>query len=228
MKNIVKNSSAVALLTLTSIIANCSEKPKQENISKDAHAATAQATKMSLAIILGSTREGRSSDKIATQVKKIADKRTDFIAEIIDLRDHRLPFLDDAVAPIAREKITDPIVQKWSEVIGSAQAFIFVVPEYNSGYPGVLKNALDSLYKEWNNKPAALIGYSGGPSGGSSALNQLKTVLSALKMTSVEPGIKIPQIWNAFDDLGNFKDKNIEAELNVMLDKLAAYSDLKN
>lgn len=170
-------------------------------------------------IILGSTRTGRSSDKIGNILKKMADKRPDILIEIVDLKNFNLPFFNDE-APAKRKEIADPIVKKWSDKIKQADAFIIIVPQYNAGYPGVLKNALDSLYPEWNNKPVAFIGYSGGTSGGSSAINQLREVIAELKMKPISLDINIPTVWKAFDQDGNLADQTIEAKLNSMIDQL--------
>lgn len=174
-------------------------------------------------IILGSTRTGRSSEKIGNTIKKIADKRKDIKIEIIDIKNFNLPFFDDPQAPSRRKKISDPEVQKWSEKIKEAHAYIFVFPEYNAGYPGVLKNALDSLYPEWNNKPAALISYSGGPSGGTTAASQLRQVLHELEMNPIKEEINIPNSWKAFDAKDNLVDEqSIEKKLFSMIDELVA------
>ena len=170
-------------------------------------------------MILGSTRQGRSADKIAAALKKMIT-RTDVHIEIVDLNDYKIPFFDDAIAPLQRTEITNSHVQKWSDKIKAADAFIFVVPEYNSGYPGVLKNALDSLYKEWNNKPAALVSYSGGPSGGASAAHQLTQVLNALQMKSVATQLLIPHSWKAFDAQGNLAVENAHEKLSAMINEL--------
>ncbi len=172
-----------------------------------------------IGIILGSTREGRSSDKIAKNLKEIANKRDDIVTEIIDLKDYNLPFFNEATPPASREKITDLAIKKWSEKIREMDAFVIVLPEYNSGYPGVLKNAMDSLYKEWNNKPVGFVGYSGGPSGATSAISQMRQVAQAFQMIPVSTEIKIPSAWKAFDEKGNLV-KNIEQEFNDMIDQI--------
>jgi NAD(P)H-dependent FMN reductase len=97
-----------------------------------------------------------------------------------------------------------------------------VVPEYNSGYPGVFKNALDLLYKEWNNKPVGFIGYSGGASGGTSAIAQLRDVARAFQMIPVSSAINIPSAWKALDLHGNLVDTTIEQKLNTLIDQLRA------
>jgi len=186
------------------------------------HATKAESKKMSIKIILGSTRKGRTSDKLGSALELMAKKRNDVAVEILDLRDFNLPFLNDEVPPARREKITDPAVQRWADKINEAQGFIIVVPEYNAGYPGVLKNALDILYKEWNGKTVAFVGYSGGSSGGSSAIAQLRQVAAGLEMVTVATDIKIPSAWKAFDTKGNLENKNIESELNTLIDQVIA------
>lgn len=178
------------------------------------------AKKTQLKIILGSTRKGRTSDKIGNALKQIADKRSDVVTEILDLNDFNLPFLNDEIPPASRKTITDPAVKKWADKIAQADAFIIVVPEYNSGYPGVLKNALDSLYQEWNNKPVAFVGFSGGPSGGANAIAQLHEVALALQMKPVANDIKVPTAWKAFDEKRNLVNPSIANELNTIIDQL--------
>lgn len=170
-------------------------------------------------VVLGSTRDERSADKI-TRALLPESSNPNVKLEIVDLRDFPLPFLADAIAPASRTHITDPQVKKWSEKILQADAFIFVVPEYNSGYPGVLKNALDSLYKEWNNKPVGFIGYSGGPSGGKSAVAQLKTVAQAFKMIPVGCDIFIPNSWKAFNSRGKLANQALEQEFTKLVNQL--------
>lgn len=173
-----------------------------------------------IGIVLGSTRQGRLSDKIAREISTSLSKRSDVMCEILDLKEFQLPFFEDEVAPARREVIKDPQVQRWSDAVARQQAFIFIVPEYNAGYPGVLKNALDSLYKEWNNKPAALIGYSGGESGGTHALAQFREVIKAFKMAPLEDQITIPTSWKAFDHKGSFMHASFNQDLAALVDQL--------
>lgn len=186
-------------------------------VSKKADAAAHQ---LSVKIILGSTRQGRMSPKIAHALKQIADKRTDIKTEIIDLNDYNLPFFNEATPPASRKTITDPIIQRWSDVIQEADAFIIVSPEYNSGYPGVLKNALDWLYKEWNNKPVGFVGYAGGSAGATTSLAQLHQVAHGLEMKTIATDINIPSSWKALDETGDFVNKDIGNLFNTMLDQL--------
>jgi NAD(P)H-dependent FMN reductase len=205
----ISNSIFLILSTLISLC-GCNNTNTRSNTSDT----------IKIKIILGSTREERSSDKVAHYIDKLLSKRTDAETEIVDLRDYKLDFLSDKTPPASRKVITDPCIKRWSETITDADAFIIVVPEYNAGYPGVLKNALDSLYKEWNGKPVGFVGYSGGPSGGTSAVAQLRAVTSALKMVPVSTQINIPTVWKAFDSTGNLIDHTVAALLDTMVNQL--------
>ena len=201
---------AIALLCVSGCNSQVENHESEESVSK----------KTNLFIILGSTRQGRTSDKIANALNGLLSKRTDINLELIDLRDYQLPFLYDSVAPSRRTVITDPLILKWSDKIRQADGFIMVVPEYNAGYPGVLKNALDLLYVEWNGKPIGFVGYSGGPSGGNFAITSLQPVMDELKMVPVETVIKIPTVWKALDAQGNLIDTTIATSLNTMVDAI--------
>ena len=182
-----------------------------------------ESRKVVIQFILGSTRQGRSSDKIGQALIEGIKNRNDIVTEVVDLRTYDVPFLNDSVVPASRKKIIDPVVAAWSKKISEADAYIIIVPEYNAGYPGVLKNALDFLFKEWNSKPVAFVGYSGGPSGGASVVAQLRTVTQALKMISTFDDIKIPCAWKAFDQEGDLADKNIVLQLHVIIDQIANF-----
>lgn len=215
----LKTASCLPVI-LALMCSSCSESRQAVTEQSSTTQAQAVAKKMNIKIILGSTRKGRTSDKIAAALKNISDKREDITTEILDLNDYNLPFFNDEVPPAMRQVITDPITKKWANKISEGDAFIIVVPEYNAGYPGVLKNALDSLYKEWNNKPVAFVGFSGGPSGGANAIAQLQQVALALKMKPVANDIKVPTAWKAFDEKRNLTNPTIASELNTMIEQL--------
>jgi NAD(P)H-dependent FMN reductase len=179
--------------------------------------------KPAIHIILGSTRQGRTSGKVGNAVMKMLEKRADINAELVDLQDFNLPFFDETVSPAYRKSITDPVVKKWSDKISKADAFIIVVPEYNHSFPGVLKNALDHLYTEWNHKPIAFVGYSGGSSGGTRAIEQLRQIVVELRMIPVRSEINIPEVWQAFDEKENLINKRIEQQLSTIIDELLSY-----
>lgn len=183
---------------------------------------TPKVNPMKLYIIVGSVRDTRMGANIAQQVKAMIDTRPEINTEIVDLAAWPLPFYTDVEAPRSRKKpITDPLLQQWSEKIQAADAYIIVAPEYNAGYPAPLKNALDSLYTEWNNKPVAFVGYSGGPSGASSMIAQMRQVADELKMICIATDVKIPQSWKAFSKDGKLVHADsIEKEVQVIIDQL--------
>lgn len=207
---------------LVACVSGCVVQPSAQNKTKTTSNSTVQ--KMNIFIILGSTRQGRMSPALGELIRVLASKRTDITIDVIDLNTFSLPFLNDEIPPSSRKVITDPLVQAWSDKIKAGDAFIIVTPVYNSGYPGVLKNALDLLYHEWNGKPVGFIGYSGGPSGGAEAIAQLRQVTGhGLEMIPVAQEIKIPTSWKARTAQGNFVDASaIEQQLNVMIDQLIA------
>ncbi|MBS1987301.1 NAD(P)H-dependent oxidoreductase [Candidatus Dependentiae bacterium] len=177
---------------------------------------------MKIALIVGSVRPTGTADKIVNNLKRVLDARTDIQTELLFVRDYALPFYTDIIPPAERtEPIADPVLKKWSDAVQRADGYIIVSPEYNAGYPASLKNALDSLYKEWNYKPVAFVGYSGGPSGGTSSIAQLHQVAQALKLIPIAVDVKIPQSWKAFTstgDLGIFP--TVQQELNHVVDLL--------
>src|SRR3989344_5113159 len=141
-------------------------------------------------IILGSTRPARFSEHaggwILEQAKKIAGIET----EILDLRDYAMPFFNEAVTPSAKkEDYADEAVQRWTKKIKEADGFIIVAPEYNHGYTAVLKNALDYVSTEWNNKPVGFVAY--GSAGGARAVEQLRAVAIELQMAPVRNAVHI-------------------------------------
>lgn len=212
-KRTVALFSALTLLCVSGCNSQVKNNESAQSVSK----------KMNLLIILGSTRQGRMSDTIANALNGLLSNRTDINAQLIDLRDYQLPFLDDTIVPSRRKIITDPTIQQWSDTIKQADGFIMVVPQYNNGYPAVFKNALDLLYVEWNNKPVGLVSYSGGPSGGAYVISSLRPVMEELKMILVEPVITIPTAWKAIDVQGKLLDTSIEGTLNTMVDQIVKH-----
>lgn len=142
-------------------------------------------------IILGSTRQGRFSEKPGQWILEEAKKLNNVEAELLDLRDYEMPFFDSAISPaMAQGKYENETVQKWSEKINEGDAFIIVTPEYNHGYPAVLKNALDVVYHEWNRKPVGFVAYGGAM--GARAVEQLRQVAVELQMAPIRNAIHIP------------------------------------
>jgi len=146
-------------------------------------------TRLRIKIIIGSTRSNRFSEKPAQWIYEEAKKKADVSVELLDLRDYPMPFLEPRV-PAAREsEHANGIIKTWSQKIKDGDAFIIVTPEYNYGYPAVLKNALDSVFQEWNKKPVGFISY--GRTGGFHSVEQLKQVVTQLQMVPIKNAINI-------------------------------------
>src|SRR5437588_10642823 len=111
-----------------------------------------------IAIILGSTRPGRNGEAAAKWVHDIAKKRTDAEFELVDIKDFNLPLLDEPMPPIMGQ-YSKPHAKAWAAKVGSFDSYVFVTPEYNHGVPGALKNAIDFLFLEWNDKEDVLVSY---------------------------------------------------------------------
>jgi len=128
-----------------------------------------------LKIIVGSTREGRFSDKAAAWVAKLAEQTGAFAVEVVDLKEYAMPFFDSAESPSFKSKpYEQPDVARFTAKIAEADAYIIVTPEYNHSTSAVLKNALDWVYQEWGRKPVAYVAY--GSVGGARAVEHLRQI----------------------------------------------------
>jgi NAD(P)H-dependent FMN reductase len=168
-------------------------------------------------VIIGSTREGRFGDRVANWFYGLAAGREDLIAELIDLRDWPLPFFDEPTSPITGHYA--PEARAWAAKVAEGDGYVFITPEYNFGYPAVLKNALDHLYHEWNNKPVAFVSY-GGAAGDSRAPQQLRLVVIELQMAPIRVGITLPFARRLFDERGEIQDESYDARADALLDQL--------
>jgi len=141
-------------------------------------------------VIVGSVRRQRICPLVAEWVMGVGREAMAAAFEIVDLRDWPLPMDDEPGVP-AGHPYEQPHTLAWSRKVQEAQAFVFVTPQYNWGYPASLKNALDHLYREWNGKPAMIVTYGG--HGGDKCAGQLRQVLDGLKMNTVAtmPGFRI-------------------------------------
>jgi NAD(P)H-dependent FMN reductase len=168
-------------------------------------------------IILGSTRQNRQGEAVARWLMNHACQRADAIFELLDLRDWPQPFLESPMPPAMGRY--DAATHVWAEMIDPADGFVFITPEYNHGYPAVLKNALDLLYHEWGHKPAAVVSY-GAIGAGYRAAEQLRQVLVELRMVPVREQVGIAAVWMAFDKDGEPNDANLAHAADAMLDEL--------
>mgnify|MGYP001593416444 CR=1 FL=1 len=170
-------------------------------------------------IIIGSTRKERFSEKPARWIYEEARKREEITTELLDLRDYPLAFFNESTGPSGmKEEYSDPIARKWVQKIGEADAFIIVTPEYNHGYPGVLKNALDYAYVQWNNKPVGFVSYGG--VAGARSVEQLRQVSIELQMAPISNAVHIPAFWTLVGEDGNLKTDTLKEAGQKMLDQL--------
>lgn len=172
------------------------------------------------AIILGSTRPGRVGEAVAKWVYEIAQKRNDAEYEFIDVKDWNLPFLDEAVPP-SQGKYSQAHTKAWAAKIDMFDAFVFVTAEYNHGIPGALKNAIDFIYKEWNNKAAGFVSY--GSAGGVRSVEQLRLVMAELQIADVRAQVML-SLFTDFENFSVFKPAAFQVKLvDIMLDQVVAW-----
>ncbi|EIJ82085.1 NADPH-dependent fmn reductase [Bacillus methanolicus PB1] len=135
-----------------------------------------------IAIIIGSTRPGRNGETIARWVYEIAKQRNDAAFELIDIANSNLPLLDEPKPPLFGKYVKSH-TWGWSRKIAAFDGYVFVTPGYNQATSGALKNAIDFLYREWNNKMAGFAGY--GMSGGTRAVENLRLNMGELAVADV-------------------------------------------
>ena len=135
-----------------------------------------------IGIILGSTRPGRNGEAVAKWVLDVAKQRTDAEFELVDLLDYNLPHYDEPI-PASMGNYVHPHTQEWARKIASFDGFIIVTPEYNHSTSGALKNAIDFLFAEWNNKAVGFVSY--GSVGGARAVEHLRLIAGELMMADV-------------------------------------------
>ena len=176
---------------------------------------------VSIGIILGSTRPGRNGEAVARWVHEIASRRTDASFTLIDLKDIDLPLLDEPIPP-SMQKYSKPHTRAWSELVASFDGYVFVTPEYNHSTSGALKNAIDFLYAEWNNKAAGFVSY--GSAGGTRAVEHLRLIMGELQVADVRAQVAL-SLSSDFENWSRFTpDPRHEGSLNMMLDQLVAWS----
>jgi NAD(P)H-dependent FMN reductase len=174
-----------------------------------------------IGIILGSTRPNRNGEQVAKWVYETAALRSDADFELVDLRDYPLPHLDEPLPPSMGQYQNDH-TKEWSDKIASFDGFVIVTPEYNHSTSGVLKNAIDYLYAEWNNKAVGFVSY--GAVGGARAAEQLRLISGELQMADVRQQVALSLLTD-FENYSVFKPSAYHvAALNTLLDQVVAWS----
>jgi NAD(P)H-dependent FMN reductase len=171
-------------------------------------------------IIIGSTRPGRKAEEVARWIHGIAQTRSDARFELVDISDYNLPLLDEPVPP-SMHRYQNEHTRRWAAKIDAFDAFVFVTPEYNHGTSGALKNAIDFLYREWNNKAAGFVGY--GSAGGVRAVESLRLVMGELQVADVRAQVML-SLFTDFENMSAFKPADHHAgAVKTMLDQVIAW-----
>jgi NAD(P)H-dependent FMN reductase len=177
-------------------------------------------SKPKIAVIIGTTRATRFGEKPAKWIHGLATARGDMDLELVDLRDYPMPFFDEP-ATNAWMPSKNEVALRWQKKVAEFDGYIFVTAEYNRGVPGVLKNALDYAYPEWNRKPAAYVGY--GSVGAARSIEHLRLTSVELQMAPMRTGVHIQgadfmAVWQQGKDIGELS--YLQPNAKSMLDEL--------
>lgn len=174
-----------------------------------------------IGIIIGSTRPGRKAEEVARWVYEIAAKRSDAEFEIVDIADYNLPLYDEPIPPVMGNYKHEHS-RVWSAKIKSFDGYVFVTPEYNHSTSAALKNAIDYLYHEWNDKAVGFVSY--GSAGGTRAVEHLRQIAGELKLADVQAQVLL-SLFQDFENYSTFKPgPKQEASVNNMLGQVLAWS----
>lgn len=174
-----------------------------------------------IGIIVGSTRPGRKAAAVAEWVHGIAAQRSDAEFAIVDIADFDLPLLDEPMPP-AMGQYSKPHTKAWAAKVAEFDGFVFVTPEYNHATSAALKNAIDFLYAEWNNKAAGFVGY--GSMGGARSIEGLRLIMAELQIADVRQQVSLSLVTD-FENFSVFKPAAMHAEsVTTMLDQLVAWA----
>jgi len=181
---------------------------------------------LNIPVILGSVREGRSSYFPA---KFVMDKimAAGHTSTLVDFKEMPLPFFNSPLMPSQMKgKYPEPNIQKWSEIAYNADAFVIVTPEYNHGYPGVLKNALDWLYFEFDHKPVGLVGVSDGTVGGARVIEQLRPIMENFSMFAIRETVMFIKAPSAFDQDGKLLEEVFNKKVDGLINSLVSVAEV--
>ena len=174
-----------------------------------------------IAVIVGSTRPNRKAMDVARWVMDIAGKRSDATYELVDIEEYNLPLLDEPVPP-SMDQYSKPHTKVWADKMAQYDGYVFVTPEYNHGTSAALKNAIDFLYKEWNNKACGFVGY--GSAGGARAVEHLRCVVGEVMMADVRVAVLL-SLFTDFENFTTFKPAAYnEDTVNQMFDQVVSWS----
>ena len=178
-------------------------------------------------IIVSSTRPNRVGRTVADWVVSRAEAHDGFDIDLVDLVDLALPFLDEPKHPRFADYVHDH-TKEWSTRVAAADAFVFVMAEYNHSFTAPLKNAIDFLNREWAYKPVGFVGY-GGVAGGTRAVQAIKPVCIAVRMVPLFDSVYIAWVAQQIDEHGAFTSTDaLEASAKTMFDELVKVAEALN
>jgi NAD(P)H-dependent FMN reductase len=179
-----------------------------------------------LQVIVGSTRPTRAADRVVPWVLDRARAHGAFEVELLDLRDWPLPMFGEhmgSIGDFTDPTYSDPIVRRWNHKVREGDAYLVITPEYNHSIPGVLKNAIDSVFVSFalRNKPVSVVAYSGGIAGGTRVIEHFAHVAIETEMVPLRNSVIIPFVNEAFDDADEPVNPLTDVSLSIVLDDLA-------
>lgn len=175
-----------------------------------------------VAVIIGSTRPGRRSEAVANYIFNIAKERHDADYELVDIKDFDLPLLDEP-NPASMNQYVHPPTKTWAKKIDSFDAYVFVTPEYNHSTSGALKNAIDYLYKEWNNKAAGFVSF--GSALGTRAVEHLRGIMAELQIADVRAHVTF-SLFTDFENFNVFRPGAYhEKNVHTLLDQVVSWGE---
>jgi NAD(P)H-dependent FMN reductase len=175
---------------------------------------------LKLGIIIASVREGRIGERIGRWIESVAKAREDLSVRVFDLKEWPIPHYTEPKGAKAMEtSYSSDLLKRWVAAIAEQEAFVVVTPEYNHGYPGQLKDAMDHVYAGWTAKPIGFVGY-GGISGGIRSIQQLRQVVVELQMVPVREEVNLPFAMKIVDEKGTPHDPYFAGRAENMFDQL--------
>ena len=173
-------------------------------------------------IIVGSTRPGRKAETVARWVHERGSRRGNAEYQLVDLREFALPLLDEPIPP-SLGQYTHDHTKRWATKIATYDAFIFITPEYNHSTSGALKNAIDFIYAEWNNKAAAFVSY--GSALGTRAVEHLRGIMAELQIADVRTHVAL-SLFDDFENFTEFKPRELHlSTLDTLLDQVVGWGE---
>lgn len=178
-------------------------------------------------VILGTTRKARFGIQPATWIMGMAKEYPEATFELVDLAEQNLPFFDESTPPgmVQNGDYESASTRQWAKIVGEADGYIIVTAEYNYGIPAALKNALDTVSNEWNNKPVAFVSYGTG-AGGARAVEHIRGAAGWLRLFDLREHVLISNYWSHLDENGTFKPAEHHTEsANAMLKAIIFWSE---